>query len=110
MKQKAPTKLGKYEVDEEVGRGSMGVVYRAYDPYIDRSVAVKVALAEALKDENTGERFRKMFFNEAHTAGMLRHPNILDIFDAGVDGDIYAYFFGEVTPIWDEIADDDLRR
>lgn len=88
MNQDAPTKLGKYEIEEEVGRGSMGVVYRAYDPYIDRTVAIKVALADALKDSDTGERFRKMFFNEAHTAGMLRHPNILDIFDAGVDDDL----------------------
>ncbi|MGE0483335.1 MAG: protein kinase [Gammaproteobacteria bacterium] len=88
MKDNVPTKLGKYEIEDEIGRGSMGVVYRAYDPYIDRAVAVKVALADALKDKDTGERFRKMFFNEAHTAGMLRHPNILDIFDAGVDGDM----------------------
>ncbi|MBI4692780.1 MAG: protein kinase [Gammaproteobacteria bacterium] len=80
-------KLGKYEILREVGRGSMGVVYQAYDPYIDRPVAVKVAMADALKDREQGERFRKMFFNEAHTAGMLRHPNILDIFDAGVDDD-----------------------
>ena len=88
MKHKAPEKLGKYEVQAEVGRGSMGVVYRAFDPYINRTVAVKVALADALRNKDTGERFRKMFFNEAHTAGMLRHPNILDIFDAGVDGDL----------------------
>ncbi|MBK8959647.1 MAG: protein kinase [Proteobacteria bacterium] len=83
----APKKLGKYDILSEIGRGSMGIVYRAFDPYINREVAVKVAMAEALKDKDTGERFRKMFFNEAHTAGMLRHPNILDIFDAGVDGD-----------------------
>ncbi|MDA0823570.1 MAG: serine/threonine-protein kinase [Proteobacteria bacterium] len=82
-----PDKIGKYEIIREVGRGSMGAVYQAYDPYIDRSVAVKVALADALNDKASGERFRKMFFNEAHTAGMLRHPNILDIFDAGVDDD-----------------------
>lgn len=88
MEHKQPEKLGKYEIEEEIGRGSMGVVYRAYDPYIDRAVAVKVALAEALRDKDTGERFRKMFFNEAHTAGLLRHPNILDIFDAGVDDDL----------------------
>lgn len=83
----APETLGKYEVRREVGRGSMGAVFEAYDPYIDRLVAVKLALADALKDRDTGERFRKMFFNEAHTAGKLRHPNILDIFDAGVDED-----------------------
>lgn len=83
-----PTRLGKYEIVREIGRGSMGVVYAAFDPYIDRPVAVKVAMADALKDRASGERFRKMFFNEAHTAGMLRHPNILEIFDAGVDGDM----------------------
>ena len=80
-----PQKMGKYELRREVGRGSMGVVYEAFDPYIGRLVAVKVAIADALRQPDSGERFRKMFFNEAHTAGMLRHPNILDIFDAGVD-------------------------
>ena len=63
-----PKKLGKYDILAEIGRGSMGIVYRAFDPYINREVAVKVAMAEALKDKDTGERFRKMFFNEAHTA------------------------------------------
>ncbi len=87
MNDETPVKLGKYEIEAEVGRGSMGVVYRAFDPFIGRTVAIKVALADALRDKDTGARFRKMFFNEAHTAGMLRHPNILDIFDAGVDGD-----------------------
>lgn len=82
-----PETLGKYEISHEVGRGSMGAVFAAYDPYVGRPVAVKLALADALKDKASGERFRKMFFNEAHTAGMLRHPNILDIFDAGVDED-----------------------
>lgn len=96
MKDTAPTKLGKYEVEAEVGRGSMGVVYRAFDPYINRTVAVKVALADALRNKETGDRFRKMFFNEAHTAGMLRHPNILDIFYAGVDGD-YCYIVMELV-------------
>ncbi|MEQ8663070.1 MAG: serine/threonine-protein kinase [Gammaproteobacteria bacterium] len=88
MSSPIPAKLGKYEIKEEIGRGSMGVVYRAYDPYIDRAVALKVALADALRDRETSERFRRMFFNEAHTAGMLRHPNILEIFDAGVDEDL----------------------
>jgi len=82
-----PSKLGKYDVIEAIAKGSMGVVYRGYDPFVARPVALKVALAEALKDTESGEAYRKMFFNEAHTAGMLRHPNILDIFDAGVEGD-----------------------
>jgi serine/threonine protein kinase len=88
MSERIPSKLGKYEIEAPIARGSMGMVYRGYDPYIDRPVAIKVALAESLKDKDSGERYRKMFFNEAHTAGMLRHPNILDIFDAGVEGDI----------------------
>jgi len=88
MTSAVPAKLGKYEIKEEIGRGSMGVVYRAYDPYVDRAVALKVALADALRERDSSERFRRMFFNEAHTAGMLHHPNILDIFDAGVDGDL----------------------
>jgi serine/threonine protein kinase len=82
-----PRKLGKYDVIDAIARGSMGVVYRGFDPFVARPVAIKVALAEALRDKESGETYRKMFFNEAHTAGMLRHPNILDIFDAGVEGE-----------------------
>src|SRR3989338_9651227 len=87
MPQNIPEKLGKYEIHKQVGKGSMGLVYEGYDPFTDRKVAVKVALSDALKDKESGERYRKMFFNEAHTAGMLRHPNILEILDAGADGD-----------------------
>ena len=83
----APEKLGKYEVREEISRGSMGIVYLGHDPYINRIVAIKVALSDELNDPDTGERFRKMFFNEAHTAGNLTHPNVIHIYDAGVDGD-----------------------
>lgn len=86
--EKIPPKLGKYEVADEIARGSMGIVYLGYDPYVDRTVAIKVALAESLNDPATGQRYRKMFFNEAHTAGKLTHPNIINIFDAGVDQEI----------------------
>ncbi len=79
--------LGKYEVLKEIDRGSMGIVYLGHDPYIDRQVAIKVALAESLNDQESGEQYRKLFFNEAHTAGKLTHPNIVNIFDAGVDDD-----------------------
>ncbi len=82
-----PEKLGKYEIRKQIGRGSMGIVYQGYDPFADQLVAVKVALSDSLKDRESGERYRKMFFNEAHTAGMLRHPNIMKILDAGVDKD-----------------------
>ncbi len=87
MTSAVPDRLGKYQVLNEVGRGSMGTVYLGHDPYIDRQVAIKVAHAEQLNDEEGGERYRKMFFNEAHTAGRLTHPNIIGIYDAGVAGD-----------------------
>lgn len=85
MSSAIPEKLGKYEIEKQIGRGSMGVVYQGYDPYTDSRVAVKVAISEALKDNESGQRYRKMFFNEAHTAGLLKHPNIIRILDAGVD-------------------------
>jgi eukaryotic-like serine/threonine-protein kinase len=87
MNQSSPTSLGKFQVVSEIARSGMGIVYRGYDPLIDRPVALKVALADALNDPESGPRYRKMFFNEARTAGQLRHPNILEVFDAGVDGD-----------------------
>ena len=89
--------LGKYEVIREVGRGSMGVVYLAHDPFAGRDVAIKVALPESLQDETTGILYRKMFFNEAKVAGMLRHPNIISVFDAGVEGEI-CYIVMEYVP------------
>jgi len=82
-----PKRLGKYEVIREIDRGSMGIVYLGHDPYIDRDVAIKVALSELLTNPDSGENYRRMFFNEAHTAGTLTHPNIVSIFDAGVEGE-----------------------
>ncbi len=87
MSSSIPEKIGKYEIQKQVGRGSMGVVYQSYDPYIGKDVAIKVALAESLRDRESGEQYRKMFFNEAHTAGLLKHPNIVQIIDAGAEGD-----------------------
>jgi len=81
-------KIGKYEIVEEVGRGSMGTVYSAYDPFSTRSVAVKVAHPQFIDQSEEGERFRKLFFNEAHAAGLLDHPNILRVFDADMEGDL----------------------
>ena len=82
-----PEKIGKYQIDDEMGRGSMGAVYSAHDPFSDRMVAIKVAHAQFISSGD-GARFRKLFFNEAHAAGGLDHPNILKIFDADVDGEL----------------------
>lgn len=80
--------IGKYEVIRELGRGAMGIVYLGHDPFAGRDVAIKVALPEALRDERQGARYRKMFFNEAKVAGMLKHPNVIQVYDAGVEDEI----------------------
>jgi serine/threonine protein kinase len=87
MSSPIPEKIGKYKIQKQVGRGSMGVVYQSYDPFIEKDVAIKVALVESLRDRESGEQYRKMFFNEAHTAGLLKHPNIVKIIDAGAEGE-----------------------
>jgi serine/threonine protein kinase len=83
-----PEKIGKYKVIQEVGRGSMGTVYAAHDPFADRQVAIKLAHPQYVSQEDVGERFKKLFFNEAQAAGCLEHPSILRIFDADIDGDL----------------------
>jgi serine/threonine-protein kinase len=77
---------GRYEIIRELGRGSMGVVYQAHDPKIDRSVAIKVLR----QDRVTSETFVKRFLREAKAVGRLSHPNIVTIFDVAEDqGSIY---------------------
>jgi eukaryotic-like serine/threonine-protein kinase len=95
--QPLPSKLGKYEVVRELDRGAMGIVYLGHDPFVDRPVAIKVALDEALANPDTGASYRRMFFNEAHAAGRLRHPNIIGIYDAGVDAET-CYIVMEYVP------------
>ncbi len=82
---KVPEKIGKYEVLDCVGRGSMGVVYAGYDIYADRKVAIKVCSISDENDSHSSRLAKKLFFNEAHTSGSLDHPNILSVLDAGED-------------------------
>jgi len=79
------TKAGRYEVVRELGRGSMGVVYQGFDPIIGRTVAIKTMLTEGLSSEEYKE-FRARFQREAQAAGVLSHPNIVNVFDYGEDG------------------------
>ena len=76
--------LGRYRILGELGRGAMGVVYRAVDPMIRREVALKTLHAE-LAPDIAGE-VRVRFLREARSAGRLNHPNIVTIFDVGEDG------------------------
>lgn len=92
-----PVRIGKYEILEEVGRGSMGTVYSAYDPFTDNNVAIKLAHSELLKNEDGRAKFVRLFFNEAHATSVLNHPNILRVYDANVEDDYY-YLVMELIP------------
>jgi serine/threonine protein kinase len=76
--------LGRYEVVAELGRGAMGVVYKARDPKIDRFVAVKT-ISLLGQDEAAEREYRGRFFQEAQAAGRLLHPGIVTVFDVGED-------------------------
>lgn len=80
--------LGRYEVEKELGRGAMGVVYLGRDPKINRPVAIKTLRFENDCEPEEAKSIRERFFREAESAGTLNHPNILRIFDAGEDNDI----------------------
>jgi serine/threonine-protein kinase len=73
-------KIGRYEVDEELGRGAMGVVYRARDPQIGRTVAIKVILTGSAAPREL-ERYKQRFGREAQAAGRMSHPGIVTIYD-----------------------------
>ena len=80
--------LGRYQVEKELGKGAMGVVYMGRDPKIGRVVAIKTL---ALSNEFEGDALddaRERFFREAETAGRLQHQNIVTIFDAGEEHDL----------------------
>ena len=77
--------LGRYEIERELGKGAMGVVYLGRDPKINRVVAIKaIALAEEFGEEDLAEA-RARFFREAEMAGRLNHPAIVTVYDAGED-------------------------
>ena len=77
-------RFGRYEIIAELGRGAMGVVYKARDPKIDRFVAVKTISFSSQNPEEARE-YRERFFYEAQAAGRLLHPGIVTIFDTGED-------------------------
>jgi serine/threonine protein kinase len=84
-----PSKIGKFRIAGKIGKGSMGTVYKAFDPYMQRNVAIKVTDPRALSDDDIRRRLVELFFTEAQIYGMLDHRNILPVYDAGEDGDLY---------------------
>ncbi len=79
--------LGRYEIESEIGRGAMGVVYLGYDPKIQRRVAIKTLDYDQLSHEQMDE-WRTRFFREAEAAGRLSHPNIVTVYDVGEEGNL----------------------
>jgi serine/threonine protein kinase len=77
-----PPNLGRFELRAKLGQGSFGAVYRGYDPVLERDVALKVPRREGDED-----RWAEAFLREAKAAARLHHPNIVTIFDCGLDGD-----------------------
>ena len=84
-----PTHLGKYEIEGVLGKGAMGIVYKARDPHIERSVAIKTVRKDLL-DADLAAQFMARVRNEARAAGRLHHPNIIGIYEYG-EADEVAY-------------------
>ena len=92
--------LGRYEVQKELGKGAMGIVYLGKDPKIGREVAIKTMALSQEFEEDELEEVKSRFFREAETAGRLSHPNIVSIFDAGEEHDL-AYIAMEFIKGYD---------
>lgn len=80
-------KIGKYVIIEELGRGGMGIVYKALDPDINRQVAIKLIRNELLSEGSQGDKMLRQFQIEARAAGRLSHPNIATIYEVGRQDD-----------------------
>ena len=80
MEDELPTTLGRFRIEALLGRGAMGVVYKAHDPHIERTVALKLIRADLLDGESR-ERYLARFRNEARVAGRCVHPNIIGLYD-----------------------------
>ena len=87
-------RLGRYQLEREIGRGAMGIVYLGRDTAINRMVAIKaIPLAAEFSDAELVEA-RSRFFREAETAGRLNHPNIVTIYDVGEERGLGLYRHG----------------
>ena len=83
-----PERIGKYTISEVLGRGSMGTVYKGFDPHIHRAVAIKTIHRELLGDSTATDSMAARFRNEAKAVGRIAHPGVVAIYDFGEDGDV----------------------
>jgi serine/threonine protein kinase len=94
MNDAIPSKIGKYPVIREIGRGATSRVYLGRDPFANRDVGIKLVSYETGVKTDLQRRFRKVFMNEASLVGKLMHPHIIAIYDADV-ADAYSYIVME---------------
>ena len=103
----APNKIGKYEIAGMLGKGASGLVYKGFDPFVRRDVAVKIALqlSEEPRHLSPGKDSPASgFFTEARAAGMLNHPHVVALYDAGMEADlcyiVMEYVDGDTLLPW----------
>jgi serine/threonine protein kinase len=111
MTVKIPKQLGKYVIGRELGRGASSVVYLANDPFAHRDVAMKVYSSDADMEASKAKLYRKLFFNEAHMAGKLLHPNVLPIYDAGEEQGlryVVMMYLEDYKPLIEHVRQDKL--
>ena len=83
--ERGPERIGRYQILGRVGKGGMGVLYRAFDPVLDREVAIKVTIADFTRDN---EQIRPRFYSEARAAAKLNHRNIVTIFEFAEESNV----------------------
>ncbi len=113
-----PNNIGKYEIKRTLGKGAMGMVYEAYDPFVQRPVAIKVAHEMEEKTPQQAQKNREEFFAEVYSAGRMHHPAVVAVYDAGqkdglnyivmeyVDGDtLQEYVTGDRVLTTNQVVD-----
>ena len=105
-----PAQIGRFQILDKLGAGAFGTVYKAYDPVLEREVAVKVPNPGLL----SSERDKQRYLREPKAAGQLHHPNIVPVFEASLDGDnifiVSAFIKGRTLEKAIEEKRPDLRR
>ena len=81
-------RIGRYKIVKELGRGAMGIVYKAFDPKIGRTVAVKTIRFGEVEEPERRAKLRERLFREARSAGVLSHPGIVTIYDVEEEQDL----------------------
>ncbi|HET7291330.1 MAG TPA: TonB family protein [Vicinamibacteria bacterium] len=88
LPEQMPSSIGRYQVQESIGFGAMGAVYKAFDPLIKRTLAIKTIRLDIPRNSPQYKSFIERFYHEARISGTLSHPNIVTLFDIGEEGGV----------------------